>query len=297
MNAMREQLPTYSKILNRRTPSILFHYTTPLGLLGISQSKNIWATDLRFLNDKKEFQHSLDITHSILEGFYRVDDNPKKLKGLNYDFIEHLRINLGKKWNPEVYVASFTEEGDLLSQWRGYCSKGGFSIGFHFDLLSRIAEKHDSFLLPCVYDFKIQKKLLEELLVSHSKKYDEAIKDNNQNNSDELAHSISNEFIISLFALAPMLKHESFNEEKEWRIVSWNLRVTPDIQFRANESNIIPYIEISLCQSEEEIEFKKIFIGPASINDYSKEAVLQLLRKNRVPQNAIRLSSAPYRSA
>ena len=134
-------------------------------------------------------------------------------------------------------------------------------------------------------------------MVSHSKKYDEAIKDNDQNNSDELAHSISNEFIISLFALAPMLKHESFKEEKEWRIVSSNLRVMPDIQFRTNESNIIPYIEISLCQSEEEIEFKKIFIGPASINQYSKEAVSQLLRKNRVPQNAIRFSSAPYRSA
>lgn len=295
---MREQLPTYSKILHRSPPAILFHYTTPIGLLGISNSKKIWATDLRFLNDKKEFQHSLDITHSIIEGFFKVDDNPKKLKGLNYDFMEYLRINLEKKWSPEVYVASFTEKGDLLSQWRGYCHKGGFSIGFHFELLSQIAKNHDSFLVPCVYDFKIQKQMLEELLVLHSKKYDQVIKDNDQMNSDELANNILNNLIISLFALAPMLKHESFKEEKEWRIVSSNiLSVMPDIQFRANESTIIPYIEISLCQSEEEIAFKKIFIGPASINQYSKEAVLQLLRKNRVPKNAIRLSNAPYRSA
>lgn len=219
------------------------------------------------------------------------------MKELNFDFMEYLGINLRKRWNPEVYVASFTEEGDLLSQWRGYCPKGGFSIGFHFDLLSYIAEIHDSFLLPCVYDFKIQKKIIEELLVSYNKKYSESLKNNDKNNSDELARSISNEFIISLFALAPMLKHESFKEEKEWRIVSSLLRVMPDIQFRANESNIIPYIEISLCQSKEEIEFKKIFIGPSSINQYSKEAVLQLLRKNRLHHNAIRLSSAPYRSA
>ena len=294
---MREQLPTYSKILNRRPPSILFHYTTPIGLLGISQSNKIWATDLRFLNDKKEFQHSLDITHSILEDFYKVNDNPKKLKGINYDFVEYLGINLRDNWNPKVYVASFTEKGDLLSQWRGYCPKGGFSIGFHFNLLSQIATKHNSFLLPCVYDFKIQNKILEELLVSHSTKYDEAIKNINQKNSDELAHSISNEFIISLFALAPMLKHESFREEKEWRIVYSNLSTIPDIKFRANDSSIIPYIEISLCQNEEEFEFKQVFIGPASINHYSEETVLQLLRKNRVAHNAIRLSSAPYRSA
>jgi hypothetical protein len=93
-----------------------------------------------------------------------------------------------------------------------------------------------------------------------------------------------------------MLKHASFKEEKEWRIVSSNLRVAPDIQFRANESSVIPYIEMALCKSESEIEFKRIFIDPATNSQFSKEAVSQLLRKNRVPQNAIRLSSAPYRS-
>ena len=293
---MRKHLPTFSRILNQKNPSTLFHYTTPVGLLGISRSKKFWATDIRFLNDKKEFQHTLDITHSILEKFYEVNNNPKRLEGLDYDFIEHLRIKLGRKWNPEVYVASFTEEGDLLSQWRAYCPKGGFSIGFHFDFLSQIAKKHDSDLLPCVYDFKIQNQILEELLVFYNKKYVEAINVNNQKNPDELANTITNEFIISLFGLAPMLKHESFKEEKEWRIVSSRLRVMPEIEFRANESTIIPYIEISLCQSEEEIDFKRVFLGPASNNQFSKEAVLQLLKKNRMPEHTIKFSMVPYRS-
>ena len=221
IDKMKEQLPTYLKILNRKRPSILFHYTTPIGLLGISQSKKIWATDLRFLNDKKEFQHSLDITHSILEGFYKVDNNPKKLKGLNYDFVEFLKINLRENVESKsICGLIYRKRGPIKPVERVIVPKGGFSIGFHFNLLSQVAKKHDSFLLPCVYDYKIQNKMLEELLVSYSKKYDEAIKNNNQKNSDELAHSISNEFIISLFALAPMLKHESFREEKEWRIVS-----------------------------------------------------------------------------
>ena len=294
---MRELLPTYSKILNRKKPPTLFHYTTPIGLLGISHSKNIWATDIRFLNDKKELQHILDITHSILDDFYKVDDNPKKIKEINYDFIEGLRINLVREWRPEVYVASFTENGDILSQWRGYCPNGGFSIGFHYDMLSQIAIKHDSFLVPCVYDFKSQKQMIEELLVSCNKKYVEAIKDDNQKNIDELANSISNEFLIALFALAPMFKHKSFKEEREWRIVSSRFYgVKQEIKFRANESNIIPYIEISLCQSEEDINFKEIFVGPASSNQFSIEAVLRLLEKNRIPEHSIMLSCAPYRS-
>ena len=152
-------------------------------------------------------------------------------------------------------------------------------------------------MLPCVYAFKTQKQLLEELLVSYSNKYEEAVKNDNKNDPDQLAHSLSNEFMISLFAIAPMLKHDSFKEEKEWRIVSSNLRTEPDIKFRTNESNIIPYIEMALDKNESEIAFRKIFIGPASNNEYSKETVLQLLRKNRIPENNIRFSSAPYRSA
>ncbi len=293
---MNDQMPTYSRTLSQRPPAVLFHYTSPTGLVGIAHSKTIWATDIRFLNDKKEFQHSLEITHSIVEGFCKVDNNPNKLKGLAYDFTEYLRINLGKKWNPRVYVASFTEEGDLLSQWRGYCSKGGFSIGFSSNLLSEVAKKHDCFLLPCVYDVKTQKQLLEELLVSYSKKFEKVAKKENEKNPDQLAESLSNEFIISLFAIAPMLKHDSFKEEKEWRIVSSNLRTEPDINFRANESSIIPYIEMALSKNENEIEIKTVFIGPASNKEYSKEAVLELLRKYRIQENDIRFSSTPYRS-
>lgn len=94
---MKKQLSTYSKILKQLPPPVLFHFTTPKGLIGIAKSKTIWATDIRFLNDKKEFQHSLDITHSIIEGFYRVTNNPNKLKGLAYDFIEYLRINVSER--------------------------------------------------------------------------------------------------------------------------------------------------------------------------------------------------------
>ena len=204
---------------------------------------------------------------------------------------------MSKNWNPEVYVASFTEEGDLLSQWRGYCPKGGFSLGFSSKRLTELANTHDSFLLPCVYDPKTKNKLVEELLVSYSKQYDNAVKNDNVKDPDKLAHSISNEFIISLFAISPMLKHESFKEEKEWRIVSANLIVAPDIQFRANDSTVIPYIEMGLCNAGSEIDFKKVYIGPASVNYFTKEAVLQLLKKNRLPQNSIHFSSAPYRGA
>jgi hypothetical protein len=39
----------------------LFHYTTAAGLLGILNTANIWATDLRFLNDVQEAVYAYDI--------------------------------------------------------------------------------------------------------------------------------------------------------------------------------------------------------------------------------------------
>ena len=292
---IHNHLPIISRILNKKPPTILFHYTTPIGMVGITQTKKIWATDIRFLNDKKEFHHSLETARSIIENFDKDKNDSSKLQVLESKFLGYIKNSIIRNWNPEVYVTSFTEKGDLLSQWRGYCPKGGFSMGFSSNLLSKVADNNDSFLFPCIYDTKQQKKILEELLSYYSQKYRDASKEGKKNSEDQLKN-ICNDFLIYLFLISPMLKHESFKEEKEWRIVSSNLKVAPDIHFRANDLNIIPYIELPLSQVGSEVEFKKIFIGPASKNQYSKEAVSQLLRKNRINKNAITFSSIPYRS-
>jgi hypothetical protein len=41
-------------LTSRRRPKILYHYTSGSGLIGILQSKSIWATSIRFLNDSNE---------------------------------------------------------------------------------------------------------------------------------------------------------------------------------------------------------------------------------------------------
>jgi len=46
----------------------LFHYTDAGGLLGILRSSNLWATELRFLNDTQEAVYALGIfTNSLTE--------------------------------------------------------------------------------------------------------------------------------------------------------------------------------------------------------------------------------------
>jgi hypothetical protein len=51
----------YSPLLgNEDFPATLYHYTSVDGLLGILRSKRIWATDIRFLNDRSEFFHAME---------------------------------------------------------------------------------------------------------------------------------------------------------------------------------------------------------------------------------------------
>lgn len=62
------------------TPEILYHYTDAKGLLGILNSKQIWATSYRFMNDAREFEYGFDL---ISDGYPRKTPTALEfLKGL-----------------------------------------------------------------------------------------------------------------------------------------------------------------------------------------------------------------------
>ena len=39
----------------------LYHYTNPVGAHGIIEEKSLWATNIHYLNDSKEFGHAREI--------------------------------------------------------------------------------------------------------------------------------------------------------------------------------------------------------------------------------------------
>ena len=131
----------------------------------------------------------------------------------------------------------------------------------------------------------------------YSKIYEGSPIKGNQGNPDELGERLSKEFVTDLITLAPILKHKSFSEEKEWRIVSSSLRDNPTIKFRSSNYGIIPYFEFPLCESKLKMNIKQIFIGPGNNNIHSKEALKQLLNKNNINFEKIIISRTPIRSS
>jgi hypothetical protein len=176
-----------------KSDGLLYHYTDQKGLLGILDSKSIWATHVRYLNDASEFVHGINIASQC------VKDAEISLESVLRDYPDDLSRRSASHhiWNIiskdfslmlnslseiPVYVACFFDSeaeehlsgsrgvGDSLGQWRAY-SKGlaGFSIGFDKELLKdhikrRQAEPEDSLLFgeKCIYDEKEQRETLME---------------------------------------------------------------------------------------------------------------------------------------
>jgi hypothetical protein len=122
---------------------VLYHYTTPVGLIGIVEDKGLWATDVEFVNDAQELRFGREeLGKALLEKANELspagssatvaggpDESRATVMRSVADHLEPGGIFLRKPAH-SVYVACFCEEGDLLSQWRAYGPSGGYAIGF-----------------------------------------------------------------------------------------------------------------------------------------------------------------------
>ena len=110
-------------------PTTLYHYTGLSGALGIVEKGHVYATELRYLNDTTEGSHLASLISRLVDqrllGAMQVAEE-RLLRQLQ------LWVKNRMRDGHMVFTASFTTEGDQLSQWRGYCAAGkGVSLGFN----------------------------------------------------------------------------------------------------------------------------------------------------------------------
>ena len=110
-------------------------YTSMEALLSIMSSGRIRATHIRYLNDVSEAEW---MRTAVVEKLNQI-----RATGEDETQIERaatLLAMLNERRIPNDFVASFSENGDDLSQWRAYCPGGaGFSIGFDSEALEPIS--------------------------------------------------------------------------------------------------------------------------------------------------------------
>jgi hypothetical protein len=166
--------------LHSEPPAVLHHYTTAAGLMGIIGSQRVWGTNARFLNDPSEVRYALKvISEAVAErekpylvarsaepALERVPDILARLMGAREPKIEVWAKQLLEIFDQqrEIYVASFCEDGDLLSQWRGYAAAGGgYAIGITTDEIWGATDARPSVILrKVIYDPEVQRRVVSQ---------------------------------------------------------------------------------------------------------------------------------------
>lgn len=192
----------------------LYHYTSVDGLYGILGSQSLRASAIQYLNDSLEFKHALGVAREYL--YRREKESSEAVRRL----LQSLRDQLERIEMFTVCAFSFSEDGDLLSQWRAYCPPGGgYSIGFRGnELRGRLIQQGCS-LVRCVYDREEQMALVADALDPFVRELPTTEFPTDEGEFNRLRFPHDNEMFRRLAPVAPLIKHESFKEEKEWRAI------------------------------------------------------------------------------
>lgn len=303
---IRESLENYKR---EKTIPRIYHYTRPNGLLGILTDKAIWATDYRFLNDKSELKIATNLANQILLEQLNAQNIPDSfyitLKKA-VDYVDEL----------SVFIASFSERGNLLSQWRAYASPQGYSIGINPNIAEYIVTYMQSYAVfsKCIYSSKDQKDIIKNAIEYLHKKWEQKQNDKNYIKKIERA------FTDFISVASCFFKHKGFSEEKEWRIailiestkeqmdLDEQKQIKLNMKFRPTNSGVAPYILVPLTYvkfSTEEghdklkpeyvFELEEIIIGPSENIENQIKSLKALIKESSINVKSIKSSNIPLR--
>ena len=304
---------------DRPLPKVLYQYTNTHGLKGILDSKKWYATHSSYLNDPKEITYADEMMSEILESRLTAlaSDNIlvrvyEEVLGKSYG-----KPSVLKAWDDDIYLISFSEDGNLLDQWRAYGDDGnGYSIGINPSILNNKLRGNHIFsfregglaFVKVSYDVAEQRSLILDLI----EKVEQVIEIEYKSLRVEgrklfprvAAQSLSR--IISQFAL--FYKNPAFKREQEWRVVNkrWgrnvrrriNADAVEGVLFRPSGNILIPYLELdfSIEGNPEILPIEKIYLGPRHKNTNGENSLemylLTLGYRENMPN--LEISDIPY---
>ncbi|MGQ0555959.1 MAG: DUF2971 domain-containing protein [Nitrospiraceae bacterium] len=198
-------------------------------------------------------------------------------------------------------MASFSSNGDVLSQWRVYGMDGdGFAIGFRSQAfqatlgvpMTSAVPEHTVGFLKVHYDDEMLKTTIAAIFDHHTSAGQDG------NNIIECS--------LKLRALAFSFKNPAFREEDEWRLC-YSPIITTDVdkhdleiegmlrelRFRASRYGVLPYFQMPFVDNAREDAIAEIVVGPKNL---SNDNLLKMLLLSLGYRNAsVRRSSASYR--
>lgn len=287
--------------------NILYHYCSMSKMVSILSGKNLRLSDITKSNDYDEVYMFFPRIINAMKDKYQKEPFHFSFAGetdiyaigkffqLVYEYFCY-RFDRGGITN---FVVCFCEDGDKLSQWRGYADNGrGCAIGFSKNELMDFCKKYGNIMVLEKVEYKTEEEL-NDIIIERAEELLEELKNLRQwvettfnfyGESDKIEkymlmlfiHITSNVFMSSL-----ALKNKSFEEENEWRIffrhpvhknpklVYSNKKIDfllyeemgellrNKIEFNVVDDKLIPFYPMDIVEISEN-PIKEIIIGPNS---------------------------------
>lgn len=271
----------------------LYHYTSIGPVLKIIAKGMLYATDVRYMTDASELLIFLENMRAAMLMEPPRDPLTTELQVQLTRFLNTRLSELGHS----LFVACFTQNGSLLSQWRSYCEPGkGISIGFDQEKLADVARSQGFMVGRCVYEPDQQQRIARQVLSTLERQAIET----SGGAPERLIHKLLSAAEIDLLKIAVLFKDFGFREEDEWRAVSGVISNYHDapIQFREGRSMITPYLEFHLPSApDRRIDLEMVFLGPTPHPNSAMASMTKFLSKyGASPRKALMPSNIRYRT-
>jgi hypothetical protein len=263
-------------------PDVVYHLTDSDALLSIVGSRCLRASLVTTLNDSLEVRYGIDLAVRLLQ-------EQLKSQASFYDFtlLQYLRdpSSAPKEFQFEFapFVVSFCGRPEKSGQWLHYGRSGhGVAIGFSSSIAKAV--RYDLFQVD--YTPKSQEERILRLFRTGA-----SVIEAHGQRSDKKEQAVvvaMTAHLISLYTriLAVGLKHPSFSDEDEWRMVAHGISYngkslengfeSREVMFRTSCERIVPYEELNFGSSESG-SIKEVILGYSSA--LSVEAIRLLTLK------------------
>ena len=236
----------------------LYHYTNCDVLVGILQTKTLWATHYKFLNDYSEIilfrdklvslmlPHIQEACEELIKQIPSIEQYIKEMGGLDHVVKHETQVIVDAQYGAtgdEIYILSFCGQhknpqinsNGLLSQWRGYGSGGGVAVVFDtkkleelLDIESKRFEYYPILLADIIYSDD-ENKLEEEFSKPLSIIADSVKQFFTPEHIKEKKEIDASKGYVPFVSCISRYKHCGFKEENEVRAVVLPTVITQDL--------------------------------------------------------------------
>ena len=283
---------------------LVYHYCDNCKMANILSGKTLRMSDITKSNDYEEVKMFFPGILDAIEDEYRKDEFPLQYMGITnrdalgklldweYDILRY-EFDRGGVTN---FVVCFCEDGDVLSQWRGYADNGkGCSLGFSVKELEEYCNTYKGILRFERVDYKTVKEINEAIVEEALQVLNELrglrnwivekLPSLNGEKIDKMCQYYFHQMISNVLMSSLKYKNETFKEEQEWRLffsqqiykyAKWiygdeeietivyddMLKVIKNkIEFNVTSDDLIPFYPINFTEISPN-PIKQVIVGP-----------------------------------